>query len=152
MLHIEVMTKSGPMISSTANNFSRTRYCLTFGHYLSSIYSGIRKYLLKFWYLTVVLKREYEDTQIKKLVKLSENHIARGSTGPQQSGCRFRCGVLVWVYCLTFYPSLCSWIEYQGIVICIYYRRVIHKCRSRHGRDRMVVGLTTTCAISAYHL
>ena len=24
-------------------------------------------------------------------------------------------------------------------------------CRGRHGRDRMVVGLTTTCAISAYH-
>ena len=23
--------------------------------------------------------------------------------------------------------------------------------RDRHGRDRMVVGLTTTCAICAYH-
>jgi len=78
---------------------------------------------------------------------------ARGSTGPQRSGCRFRCGVLVWVlYCLT--SSLCSWIEYQEIVICIYYRKVMQKCRSRRGRYRMVVGLTTTCtcAISAYHL
>ena len=30
----------------------------------------------------------------------------------------------------------------------------MQKCRSRRGRDRMVVGLTTTCtcAISAYHL
>jgi len=54
--------------------------------------------------------------------------VARGSTGPQRSGCRFRCGVLVWVYCLTSYSSLCSWIEYQEIVICIYYRRVIQKC------------------------
>ena len=24
-------------------------------------------------------------------------------------------------------------------------------CRGRHGHDRMVVGFTTTCAISAYH-
>jgi len=32
----------------------------------------------------------------------------------------------------------------------MYYRSVIKKCRSR--RDRMVVGLTTTCANSAYHL
>ena len=55
---------------------------------------------------------------------------------------RFRCGVLVWVlYCLTSYSSLCSWIEYQEIVICIYmyYRRAMQKCRSR--RDRMVVKL-----------
>jgi len=44
--------------------------------------------------------------------------VARGSTGPQRSGCRFRCGVLVWVYCLASYSSLCSWIEYQEI-ICI---------------------------------
>ena len=73
MLHIEDMTKSGPMTLSIANNFSRTCNSLTFGYYLSSIYSGIRKYLLKFEYLTVVLKREYEDTQIKELVKLSEN-------------------------------------------------------------------------------
>jgi len=28
----------------------------------------------------------------------------------------------------------------------------MQKCRNRRGRDRMVVGLTTTCAISAYHL
>jgi hypothetical protein len=28
----------------------------------------------------------------------------------------------------------------------------MQKCRSRRGRDRLVVGLTTTCAISAYHL
>jgi hypothetical protein len=30
----------------------------------------------------------------------------------------------------------------------------MQKCRSRRGRDRMVVGLTTkcTCAISDYHL
>jgi len=38
--------------------------------------------------------------------------VARGSIGPQRSGCRFRCGVLVWVYCLTSYSLLCSWIEY----------------------------------------
>ena len=25
------------------------------------------------------------------------------------------------------------------------------KCRGRRGRDRMVVGFTTTCAIRAYH-
>jgi hypothetical protein len=25
-------------------------------------------------------------------------------------------------------------------------------CRGRHGLDHMVVGFTTTCAISAYHL
>jgi hypothetical protein len=42
-------------------------------------------------------------------------------------------------------------------VICIlymYYRRAIQQCRSRRGRDRMVVGLTTTttCAISAYDI
>jgi hypothetical protein len=45
---------------------------------------------------------------------------------------RFRCGVLIWVlYCLTSYSSLCSWIEYQEIVICIYmyYRRAMQKCR-----------------------
>ena len=36
----------------------------------------------------------------------------------------------------------------------MYYRRAIQKCRSRRGRDRMVVGLTTTttCAISAYDI
>ena len=28
----------------------------------------------------------------------------------------------------------------------------LQKCRGRRGRDRMVVELTTTCAISAYHL
>ena len=33
---------------------------------------------------------------------------------------RFWCGVLVWIlYCLTSNSSLCSWIEYQEIVICI---------------------------------
>jgi hypothetical protein len=69
--------------------------------------------------------------------------VARGSTGPQRSGCRFRCGVLEWVYCLTSYFSLCPWI-----VICIYmyYRMVIPRCRSCGGRDLMVVGLTTTYA------
>jgi hypothetical protein len=69
--------------------------------------------------------------------------VARGSIGPLRSGCRFWCGVLEWVYCLTSYFSLCSWI-----VICIYmyYRRVISKCRSCGGRDLMVVGLTTTYA------
>ena len=71
------------------------------------------------------------------------------STSPQRSGFRFRCGVLVWVlYCLASYSSLCSWIEYQEIVICIYmyYRMVISRCRSCGGRDLMVVGLTTTYA------
>ena len=38
------------------------------------------------------------------------------------------------------------------LYILDYYRRVIQKCRGRRGRDRMVVELTTTCAISAYHL
>ena len=38
------------------------------------------------------------------------------------------------------------------LYILDYYRRVMQKCRSRCGRDRMVVGLTTTYAISAYHL
>ena len=67
--------------------------------------------------------------------------VARGSTGRQLSGCRFRYGVLEWVYCLTSYFSLCPWI-----VICIYmyYSRVIPKCRSCGGRDRMVVGLKAT--------
>ena len=50
--------------------------------------------------------------------------VARGSTGPQRSGCRF----LEWVYCLTS---------------CFF---VISKCRSCGGRDRMVVGLKTTYA------
>jgi hypothetical protein len=69
--------------------------------------------------------------------------VARGSTGRQRSGCRFWCGVLEWVYCLTYRFSLCSWI-----VICtyIYYRRVIPKYMSCGGRDRMVVGLKTTYA------
>ena len=100
------------------------------------------------------------DSQIQDVcVKLGEGGtklvIARGSTGAQGSGFRFRCGVqLLVLYCLTSYSSLCPWIEYQEIVICIYmyYRRAIQTCRSRHGRDRMVVGLTTTCTISAYHL
>jgi len=38
------------------------------------------------------------------------------------------------------------------LYILDYYRRVMQKCRSRRGRDRMVAGLTTTCAISVYHL
>jgi hypothetical protein len=37
-------------------------------------------------------------------------------------------------------------------LILDYHRGVMQKCRSRRGRDRMVVGLTTTCAISVYHL
>ena len=98
------------------------------------------------------------DVCVKQGLK-SKLYVARGNTGPQWSGCRFRCGVLVWIYFLTSYSSLCSLIEYQEIVICIYildyYRRVnilIQQCRSRRGRDHMEVGLTTTCAISAYHL
>jgi hypothetical protein len=107
--------------------------------------------------------------------------VARGSTDPQWTGCRFWCGVLVWVYCLTC-SDVESWYGYtvlhvlmwspgMGILsyfllftmfmnwvsgdcylyILDYYRRVIQKCRSRRSRDRMVVGLTTTCAITAYY-
>jgi hypothetical protein len=34
------------------------------------------------------------------------------------------------------------------------FHRIKHRCRniwSRHGRDHMIVGFTTTCAIIAYH-
>ena len=34
------------------------------------------------------------------------------------------------------------------LYILDYYRRVIQKCRSRRGHDRMVVGLTATCTIT----
>jgi len=71
----------------------------------------------------------------------SKSIVARGSIGPKRSGCRFRCGVLEWVYCLTSYFSLCPWI-----VICIYMYYRISRCRSCGGRDLMVVGLTTTYA------
>ena len=35
----------------------------------------------------------------------------------------------------------------RGIIIYVIY----YKLRDRRGRDRMVVGFTTTCETSAYH-
>ena len=32
-----------------------------------------------------------------------------------------------------------------------YYQQLLYSYRDHHGRDRMVVGFTTTCAISSYH-
>ena len=81
--------------------------------------------------------------------------VTRGSTGPQRSACMFRCGVLVWVYCLTSYSSICSWIEYHwgDCSLHILQKGDTKTCRSCGGRDRMVGGLTTPIhAISAYHL
>ena len=84
--------------------------------------------------------------------------VARGITGSQRSGFRSRCGGLVWVlHCLTslFFAMFMNWVSgdcYLYIHMYMYYRRAMQKCRSRRGRDRMVVGLTTICAISAYHL
>jgi hypothetical protein len=36
-------------------------------------------------------------------------------------------------------------------VFTLMHKRLINNGRGRHGRDRMVVGFTTTYAISAYH-
>ena len=36
-------------------------------------------------------------------------------------------------------------------IFCLIKSRKYHFPRHRHGRDHTVVGLTTTCAISAYH-
>jgi hypothetical protein len=33
----------------------------------------------------------------------------------------------------------------------VLFALLLSKSRRCHGRDRMVIGLTTTCAISAYH-
>jgi hypothetical protein len=93
--------------------------------------------------MNILISLSSTDVYVKWGEVKSKLIVAKWITGPQRSGCRFQSGVLVWVYCHTSYSSLCSWIEYQEIVICIlyYYWRVIHKCRSIRGRCRMLVGL-----------
>jgi hypothetical protein len=36
-------------------------------------------------------------------------------------------------------------------LFAVLVRTILSLIRGRRGRDRMVVGFTTTCAISAYH-
>jgi hypothetical protein len=48
------------------------------------------------------------------------------------------------------------WLKKCKFVICniitsFYIIWLLYRWRGRHGRDRMVVGFTTTCGISAYH-
>jgi hypothetical protein len=61
-----------------------------------------------------------------------------------------RIGILSYFLLLAMFMNWVSGDCY--LYILDYYRRVMQKCRSRRGRDSMVVGLTTTYAISAYHL
>jgi hypothetical protein len=46
--------------------------------------------------------------------------------------------------------QLCSILSSNIKHVSIYLTIIITNFRGRHGRDRMVVGLTTTCSISTY--
>jgi hypothetical protein len=46
-------------------------------------------------------------------------------------------------------PESLQWPE--GFTVALFLFSVFHFIWGRHGHDRMVVGFTTTCAISAYH-
>jgi hypothetical protein len=53
------------------------------------------------------------------------------------------------------YRLLYIWMLQMYLPLSVYMHYYTHDTRhfwGRHGRDRMVVGFTTTCAISAYHL
>jgi hypothetical protein len=47
--------------------------------------------------------------------------------------------------------SVISWTSLIYFRFSIKFGAFINVHRGRRGRDRMVVGFTTTCAISAYH-
>jgi hypothetical protein len=60
----------------------------------------------------------------------------------------------------TAYPSGASdftpvfffrFVLLNTLVFCVVFCRSLFVFLSRRGHDRMVVGFTTTCAISAYH-
>ena len=57
---------------------------------------------------------------------------------------------------LSYFLLFAMFLNWQSgdcyLYILDYYRIVIQKCRSRRGRDHMVVRLKTTYSISAYHL
>jgi hypothetical protein len=48
-------------------------------------------------------------------------------------------------------PLIRSFCVSGHVYVCEWYRFSSVSTGGRRGRDRMVVGITTTCAISAYH-
>ena len=58
---------------------------------------------------------------------------------------------------LSIYDNGCVFVLPNGNYVNILFRNLCYvrdftfKCRGPRGRDRIIVGFTTTCAISAYH-
>jgi hypothetical protein len=141
---------------------------------------GILSYM--FWCGVLVWVYCLTCSDVESWYRYTVLHVLMWSPGMGILSYMFWCGVLVWVYCLTgsdvesWYGytvlQVLMWSPGMGILsyfllfamfmnwvsgdcylyILDYYWKVINKCRSRRGRDRMVVGSTTTCVISAYHL
>ena len=54
-------------------------------------------------------------------------------------------------FCMIKVDELILWLEEVTISKYLNDKPIILDIGGRRGRDRMIVGFTTTCAISAYH-